>query len=118
MRVRALHPGGKTPRKKIDVAWQFSAAVIEYLSVGVQNARLKQPAQISLPPQAGIWNAAREPPSAGLPRIFGGPWCCRRRRKIYCFGGTLMKTRDSLVRAAVVTAVALFILSRPGFAQD
>src|SRR5262245_30411262 len=42
----------------------------------------------------------------------------RQRRKIYCFGGTLMKTRDSLARAAVVAAVALFIFSRPGFAQD
>jgi peroxiredoxin/outer membrane lipoprotein-sorting protein len=29
-----------------------------------------------------------------------------------------MKTRDSLVRAVVVAAVALFIFSRPGFAQD
>ena len=29
-----------------------------------------------------------------------------------------MKTRDSLARAAVVAAVALFIFSRPGFAQD
>jgi hypothetical protein len=30
------------------------------------------------------------------------------RRKIYCFEGTSMKTRDSLVRAAVVAVVALF----------
>src|SRR4029450_1929301 len=42
----------------------------------------------------------------------------RRRLKLYCFGGMLMNTRDSLARAAVVAAVALFILSRPGFAQD
>src|SRR5262245_7448339 len=42
----------------------------------------------------------------------------RQRRKIYCFGGTLMKMRDSLARAAVVAAVALFMFCRPGFAQD
>jgi peroxiredoxin/outer membrane lipoprotein-sorting protein len=29
-----------------------------------------------------------------------------------------MKTRDSLARAAVVAAIALFMFSRPGFAQD
>jgi hypothetical protein len=69
MRARALHPGDKAPRKKIDVAWQFPAAVIEYLGVGVQKTRLKQPDQISLPPQAGIWNASREPPSAGSRRF-------------------------------------------------
>jgi hypothetical protein len=36
MRARALHPGGKTPRKKIDVAWQFPSADIEYIGVGVK----------------------------------------------------------------------------------
>src|SRR5262245_55550255 len=69
MRVRALHPGGKTPRKKIDVAWQFPAEFIEYIGVGVQKTRLKQPDQISLPPQVGIWNSSREPSSAGSRRF-------------------------------------------------
>jgi hypothetical protein len=29
--MQVVSPAGKTPRKKIDVAWQFPAAVIEYL---------------------------------------------------------------------------------------
>src|SRR5215468_12443953 len=52
------------------------------------------------------------------PAVFRRTIVSSRRRKIYCFGGTLMKTRDSLAWAAVVAAIALFIFSRPGFAQD
>src|SRR5262249_21378422 len=54
MRARALHPGGKTPRKKIDVAWQFPSAVIEYISVVVQKARLKQPPKTPCPHKQGV----------------------------------------------------------------
>src|SRR5262249_43173975 len=65
--------------KKIDVAWQFPAAVIDYIGVGVKKTRLKPSPKSPCPPQAGRWIAAREPPSAGLPPVFGG-----LRRRVGC----------------------------------
>jgi hypothetical protein len=65
----------KRLEKKIDVAWQFQAAVIDYVGVGVKKTRLKYSPKTPCPPQAWSCNAAREPLSAGLPPFFGGLLC-------------------------------------------
>jgi len=40
--------------KKIDVAWQFPDAVIEYIGVGVQKACLKEPLKSPCPHKQGV----------------------------------------------------------------